>query len=137
MFDHTLDNVLYPVLLRMLVTGRCQILVDGLFGHGPPPGVAFTLGFDSRHRSQASVESLGRAEVRALFGCAERDSIRLLHRFGATNSLPRTSLVERLEALRAGFRLRGLLAQATAGRQVFGDRPGRYRRAQPNYRRPG
>lgn len=56
---------------------------------------------------QVPVESFGRAEIRALFACAERDSIRLLHRFGATKtadalSLPRTSLVEHLEAIRAG-----------------------------------
>lgn len=54
----------------------------------------------------ADVESLGRVEIRALFGCAERDSIRLLHRFGATKaadalSLPRALLVEGLESVRA------------------------------------
>lgn len=47
---------------------------------------------------------LGRAEIRALFGCGERDSIRLLHRFGAVVrddalSLPRTSLLPQLEAI--------------------------------------
>ena len=55
----------------------------------------------------APLESLGRGEIQALFGCAGRDSIRLLHKFGAVKvadalSLPRPVLVTALEAVRAG-----------------------------------
>jgi len=50
---------------------------------------------------------LGRAEIRALFGCGERDSIRLLHKFGAVVredalALSRASLLPQLEAIAAG-----------------------------------
>ncbi len=50
---------------------------------------------------------LGRAEIRALFGCGDRDSIRLLHKFGAVVrddalSLSRASLLPQLEAIAAG-----------------------------------
>lgn len=50
---------------------------------------------------------LGRAEIRALFGCGDRDSIRLLHKFGAVVrddalALPRVSLLPQLEAIAAG-----------------------------------
>ncbi|MCA2971167.1 MAG: hypothetical protein IM674_13265 [Brevundimonas sp.] len=50
---------------------------------------------------------LGRAEVGALFGTSERDSIRLLHKFGAivrndALSLPREALLVQLEAVAAG-----------------------------------
>jgi len=53
------------------------------------------------------LEWLGRKEVQAVFGCSERDSIRLLHRFGAEERndallLPRSSLLIQLEAVRAG-----------------------------------
>ena len=53
------------------------------------------------------LEWLGRAEIRALFGCGERDSIRLLHKFGAVErddalSLPRESLFLQLEAIANG-----------------------------------
>ena len=53
------------------------------------------------------VTELGRAEIRALFGCGERDSIRLLHKFGAVVrddalALPRASLLPQLEAIAAG-----------------------------------
>lgn len=55
----------------------------------------------------ASVESFGRREIQALFGCSQRDSIRLLHRFGATEtagalSLPRAALIVQLEAVQSG-----------------------------------
>ena len=33
--------------------------------------------------SATALAWLGRAEIGALFGCGERDSIRLLHKFGA------------------------------------------------------
>ncbi len=53
----------------------------------------------------AESESLGRKEMSALFGCSERDSIRLLHKFGAEEiddalSLPRPALLAHLEAIR-------------------------------------
>lgn len=56
---------------------------------------------------QMTIESLGRKEIQAVFACSERDSIRLLHKFGATVSadalsLPRSSLVAQLEAIRSG-----------------------------------
>src|SRR6185369_429209 len=50
---------------------------------------------------------LGRNEMKAIFGCSERDSIRLLHKFGAEErgnalTLARPALVVQLEAIRAG-----------------------------------
>ena len=50
------------------------------------------------------VTELRRAEIGALFGCGERDSIRLLHKFGAVVrddalSLSRASLLPQLEAI--------------------------------------
>jgi hypothetical protein len=53
------------------------------------------------------VEWLGRNEIKAIFACSDRDSIRLLHKFGAVEradalSLPRTSLLAQLEAIRSG-----------------------------------
>ena len=56
---------------------------------------------------QADFEWLGRSEMKAIFCCSERDSIRLLHKFGAEErsnalSLPRSSLVAQLEAIRVG-----------------------------------
>jgi hypothetical protein len=58
-------------------------------------------------RSPATPDRLGRAEVKAVFAASERDAIRLLHKFGAAAennalSLPRSSLLIRLEAIRAG-----------------------------------
>lgn len=54
------------------------------------------------------LEWLGRTEIEAIFGCSQRDSIRLLHKFGAVErddalSLPRTALLAQLEAIRAGI----------------------------------
>ena len=56
-----------------------------------------------------NVEWLGRAEMGALFGCGERDSIRLLHTFGAVVrddalALSRQSLLPQLEAIAQGSR---------------------------------
>jgi hypothetical protein len=56
---------------------------------------------------RAEVEFFGRREMQAVFRCSERDSIRLLHKFGATEqddvlSLPRTALLAGLGAIRAG-----------------------------------
>ena len=55
------------------------------------------------------MEWLGRAEMRALFGCSERDSIRLLHQFGAIErddalALSRQALLPQLEAIAQGTR---------------------------------
>lgn len=55
------------------------------------------------------LEWLGRAEMRALFGCSERDSIRLLHTFGAVVrddalTLSRQALIPQLEAIAHGSR---------------------------------
>ena len=56
---------------------------------------------------EAATEALGRNEIRAIFGCSERDSIRLLHKFGATPvhdalSLSKTVLLTQLEEIRSG-----------------------------------
>lgn len=58
-------------------------------------------------RTTTTLEGLGRSEVGALFGCGERDSIRLLHKFGAVEwgnalTLDRASLLPQLEAIAAG-----------------------------------
>ena len=58
-------------------------------------------------RQSETVDSVGRKEVKALFGVSERDGIRLLHKFGASEqndalALPRSALVAQLEAIRAG-----------------------------------
>ena len=52
-------------------------------------------------------EWFGRKEMKAIFGCSERDSIRLLHKFGAEErdnalSLPRAALLAQLEGIRTG-----------------------------------
>ena len=65
---------------------------------------------------QMLVESLGRKEMKAVFACSERDSIRLLHKFGATVSadalsLPRSSLLAQLEALQSGTAYSAFLRQ--------------------------
>ena len=56
---------------------------------------------------QAKLEWLGRNEIQAIFGSSERDSIRLLHKFGAGErddalSLSRLALMVQLEAIRSG-----------------------------------
>jgi hypothetical protein len=65
---------------------------------------------------QADTEWLGRKEIQAVFGCSERDSIRLLHKFGAEErdnalSLPRTSLLAQLDAIAAGTTYAAFLRQ--------------------------
>ena len=65
---------------------------------------------------RAEVESLGRKEIKAIFGCSERDSIRLLHKFGATEqgnalSLPRSALQAQLRAIRVGSTYGAFLRQ--------------------------
>lgn len=62
------------------------------------------------------IEWLGRKEIKAIFGCSERDSIRLLHKFGAEErdnalSLPRPALLSQLEAIRAGSRYAAFVNQ--------------------------
>ena len=58
-------------------------------------------------RQAETVDSVGRKEVKAIFAVSDRDSIRLLHKFGATIqndalALPRSSLIVQLEAIRSG-----------------------------------
>ena len=65
---------------------------------------------------QSPAECLGRKEMKAVFGCSERDGIRLLHKFGAREiadalSLPRSSLLTQLEALRSGTAYSAFLRQ--------------------------
>ena len=65
---------------------------------------------------QMPLECLGRHEMKAIFACSERDSIRLLHKFGATEiadalSLPRSSLLTQLEALQSGTAYSAFLRQ--------------------------
>jgi hypothetical protein len=67
-------------------------------------------------RQAEHLEWLGRHEIRAVFGCSERDSIRLLHKFGAGErgdalSLPRSALLAQLEAIRAGSSYAAFLRQ--------------------------
>ncbi len=65
---------------------------------------------------QSELERLGRKEIQAIFGCSERDSIRLLHRFGAEEranalSLPRVALRVQLEAIQVGSAYGAFLRQ--------------------------
>jgi hypothetical protein len=65
---------------------------------------------------RAEVECLGRSEIQAIFGCSERDSIRLLHKFGAEQrenalSLPRSALLVQLGAIRTGTTYGAFLRQ--------------------------
>jgi hypothetical protein len=58
-------------------------------------------------RQAVHVEWLGRKEIQAIFACSERDSIRLLHKFGATERgdallLERSALAVQLDAIRSG-----------------------------------
>jgi hypothetical protein len=64
----------------------------------------------------AEFEWLGRKEVQAVFGCSERDSIRLLHKFGAEERddslcLVRSSLLAQLDAVRRGTSYAAFLRQ--------------------------
>jgi len=61
-------------------------------------------------------EWLGRKEIKAIFGCSERDSIRLLHKFGAEErdnalSLPRSTLRVQLDAIQSGSTYGAFLRQ--------------------------
>lgn len=94
------------------------------------------------------LECLGRKEVQAVFGCSERDSIRLLHRFGAEErndalSLSRSSLLVQLEAVRAGNiyasflqKRRGVARQLEASRAEAAARQFRVRPAFAEERQP-
>lgn len=67
-------------------------------------------------RQSHRLEWLGRQEVKAVFCCSERDSIRLLHKFGAEEknnslSLPRSALLAQLEAIRDGSTYAAFLRQ--------------------------
>ena len=67
-------------------------------------------------RQADDLKWLGRNEMKAVFHCSERDSVRLLHKFGAstkdnTLSLPRSSLMIQLEAIRAGSTYAAFLRQ--------------------------
>ena len=67
-------------------------------------------------RRSSGLEWIGRKEMKAIFSCSERDSIRLLHKFGADErdnalTLPRTALLAQLEAIRAGSTYAAFLRQ--------------------------
>ena len=67
-------------------------------------------------RQSSGLDWIGRQEMKALFCCSERDSIRLLHKFGAEErdnalSLPRTALLAQLEAIRSGSTYAAFLHQ--------------------------
>ena len=67
-------------------------------------------------RQSSDLEWIGRKEMKAIFSCSERDSIRLLHKFGAQDrddalSLPRSALLAQLEAIRAGGAYTAFLRQ--------------------------
>ena len=91
---------------------------------------------------------LGRHEFKAIFSCSERDSIRLLHKFGATEkdntlSLPRAALLAQLEAIRAGSTYAAFLRQRqgvakhlTAARTEAATRQFQVRPAAPPEPRP-
>src|ERR1051326_8201040 len=79
-------------------------------------------------RQADPLDWFGRNEIKAVFACSERDSIRLLHKFGAVEQnnallLPRSSLLAQLEAIRrtgsyAAFlqQRRDIAGQLTAAR---------------------
>jgi hypothetical protein len=63
-----------------------------------------------------ALEWLGRNEIKAIFTCSERDSIRLLHKFGAESrdnslSLLRVHLLTQLQAIRCGSTYAAYLRQ--------------------------
>jgi hypothetical protein len=67
-------------------------------------------------RQLEGLEWIGRKEMKTLFSCSERDSIRLLHKFGAEErdnalSLPRSTLLAQLEAIRSGSTYGAFLRQ--------------------------
>jgi hypothetical protein len=67
-------------------------------------------------RRAGALDWIGRQEIGAIFSCSPRDSIRLLHRFGARQrdnalSLPRAELLAQLEAIRSGSTYAAFLGQ--------------------------
>src|SRR5947208_15569649 len=67
-------------------------------------------------RQSGQLDWVGRKELKAIFCCSERDSIRLLHKFGAEErdnalSLPRAALLAQLEAIRGGSTYAAFLRQ--------------------------
>ena len=98
-------------------------------------------------RQADRLEWLGRQEMKTIFCCSERDSIRLLHKFGAEErdnalSLPRTALLAQLEAIRAGSTYAAFLRQRqdvvkhlTEARAEAAARQFRVRPAVPEQRR--
>ena len=67
-------------------------------------------------RQSGRLEWIGRQEMKAIFCCSERDSIRLLHKFGGEErdnalSLPRSALLAQLEAIRSGSTYAAFLRQ--------------------------
>src|SRR5215470_7083076 len=99
-------------------------------------------------REAEQVEWLGRSEIKAIFNCSERDSIRLLHKFGAEErddvlSLPRSALLAQLEAIRAGSTYAAFLRQRwdvakqlSSARAEVAARQFRLRSTAPEERRP-
>jgi hypothetical protein len=94
-------------------------------------------------RQAAPLAWLGRNEMKAIFSCSERDSIRLLHKFGAEQrdnalTLARSALLAQLEAIRTGSTYAAFLRQRhdvakqlTAARAEAAARQFRVRRAVP------
>ena len=67
-------------------------------------------------RQAVELAWLGRNEMKAIFNCSERDSIRLLHKFGAQErnnalTLARPALLAQLEAIRGGSSYAAFLRQ--------------------------
>ena len=67
-------------------------------------------------RQSDGLDWIGRKEIRAIFCCSERDSIRLLHKFGAEErdnalTLERSALAAQLEAIRSGSTYAAFLRQ--------------------------
>lgn len=97
-------------------------------------------------RQAGHLEWLGRTEMKAIFNCSERDSIRLLHKFGAEEranalSLPRSALLAQLEAVRGGSTFaafsrqrQGVAKQLAAARAETSARQFRVRAAAPEER---
>jgi len=97
---------------------------------------------------RAEFEWIGRKEIKAIFGCSERDSIRLLHKLGAETrdnalSLPRQALAAQLDAIRGGStyaafvrQRRGVAEQLTAARAEAAARQFRVREQLPELPRP-
>jgi hypothetical protein len=67
-------------------------------------------------RQSETLPWLGRHDIKFIFSCSERDSIRILHKFGAdlrgnVLSLPRLALLAQLEAISSGSTYAAFLRQ--------------------------